>query len=78
VGRAIGLMSAGYYTGALVAPWVFGVTADATGGYSLPWALCLFALLSSAVCFLVAHRRIPVPGAVPGILVRKPPKSPAS
>jgi CP family cyanate transporter-like MFS transporter len=63
VGRAIGLMSAGYYTGALVAPWIFGVTADATGGYDLPWALCLAALLASAVCFLIAHRRIPVPAA---------------
>jgi MFS family permease len=78
IGRAIGLMSAGYFTGALVAPWVFGVTADASGGYDLPWAICLCALLASAVCFLIAHRRIPVPGAVTGTRLRTPPEIPAS
>src|SRR4051812_16352334 len=72
VGRAIGLMSAGYFTGALVAPWVFGVTAEATGGHDLPWALCLCALLASAVCFLIAHRRIPVPVAPPLVAVPMP------
>jgi nitrate/nitrite transporter NarK len=61
VGRAIGVMSAGYFTGALVAPWVFGAAADATGGYGLSWGICLTALVAGAVCFLVAHQRIPVP-----------------
>ena len=62
VGRAIGLMSAGYYLGALVSPWVFGAAADATGGYDLSWGLCAAALLASAACFVLVHRRIAVPG----------------
>lgn len=73
VGRAIGIMSAGYFTGALVAPWAFGAAADATGGYDLSWGICLVALLASAACFLLAHRRIPMPvAAVAGIGARDP------
>lgn len=63
VGRAIGLMSAGYYLGALVSPWVFGAAADATGGYDLSWGLCAAALLASAACFLLVQRRIAVPAS---------------
>ncbi len=58
VGRAIGLMSAGYFLGALVSPWVFGAAADATGGYDLSWGLCATALCGSAVCFLLVHWRV--------------------
>lgn len=76
VGRAIGLMSAGYFTGALVAPWVFGAVADATGGYGLSWGICFTALLAGGACFLVAHRRIPVPAAAPAAAM-SPPDVPA-
>lgn len=61
VGRAIGLMSTGYFLGALVSPWAFGAAADATGGYELSWGLCVSALAASAVLFVVIHRLIPVP-----------------
>jgi CP family cyanate transporter-like MFS transporter len=56
VGRAIGLMSTGYFLGALVAPWAFGAAADATGGYDASWAGCVAALTGSALCFVAIHR----------------------
>ncbi|NEK58424.1 MFS transporter [Geodermatophilus sabuli] len=67
VGRAIALMSTGYFLGALVAPWAFGLAADLTGGYALSWGGCAVALAGSAVCFVLVHRRVAVPGLrVPG------------
>ncbi|MFW3169278.1 MFS transporter [Geodermatophilus sp. CPCC 206100] len=67
VGRAIALMSTGYFLGALVAPWAFGLAADVSGGYGLSWGGCAVALAGSAGCFALVHRRVAVPGArVPG------------
>ena len=61
VGRAIGLMSTGYFLGALVAPWAFGAAADATGGYDASWAGCVAALSGSALCFAAVHRWVTLP-----------------
>lgn len=63
VGRAIGLMSTGYFLGALVAPWAFGAAADATGGYDASWAGCVAALAGSALCFVAIHRWVALPTA---------------
>jgi len=60
VGRASGVMLAGYYTGALVAPWGFGVLIDLTGGYVLSWSVCAALLVLSALAFRWAHRALPV------------------
>ena len=65
VGRAIGLMSTGYFLGALVAPWAFGAAADATGGYDASWAGCAAALCGSALCFVAIHRWVPLPLVTP-------------
>jgi hypothetical protein len=65
VGRAIGLMSTGYFLGALVAPWAFGAAADATGGYDASWAGCVAALSGSALCFVAIHRWVALPTVVP-------------
>ncbi len=61
VGRAIGLMSTGYFLGALVSPFAFGAAADLTGAYDLSWSMCVAALLASVACFLLIHRRIGLP-----------------
>ena len=63
VGRATGLMSTGYFLGALVAPWAFGAAADATGGYDASWAGCVAALGGSALCFVAIHRWVALPVA---------------
>lgn len=77
VGRGIALMSAGYFAGAFVAPWVFGAAADTTGGYDLSWGICLSALTASAICFMVAQRRIPAAAEASGLPVAAPPDVPA-
>lgn len=60
VGRASGVTMAGYYLGAMVAPWVFGVIADASGGYVLPWTICAVLLALAALAYWRAHRTMPV------------------
>lgn len=60
VGRASGVTMAGYYTGALVAPWGFGAVADATDGYEASWAMCVVLLLLAAVAYWWTHRTLPV------------------
>lgn len=65
VGRATGLMSTGYFLGALVAPWAFGAAADATAGYDASWTGCAAALSGSALCFVAIHRWVALPLARP-------------
>ena len=67
VGRAIGLMSTGYFLGALVAPWAFGAAADATGSYDASWAGCVAALGGSALCFAAVHRWVALPPPAVGV-----------
>ena len=67
VGRAIGLMSTGYFLGALVAPWAFGAAADATGSYDASWAGCVAALTGSALCFVAIHRWVALPPPAVGV-----------
>lgn len=63
VARASGVTMFGYYIGAMVAPWEFGVLADGSGGYGLPWTVCSVLLALSAAAFWAADRYLPVPPA---------------
>jgi predicted MFS family arabinose efflux permease len=60
VGRGSGMMSSGYYLGALIAPWGFGELADLTGGYTLPWLVCAGLMLLSGAVFLRVQAEVPV------------------
>lgn len=66
IGRGSGMMLSGYYIGALVAPWGFGVTADLTGGYLVPWVACAGMLLLSSAVFLRVQVALPVRAVWPG------------
>lgn len=65
VGRATAVMSSGYYLGALVSPLAFGAAADLTGGYDASWAITVAAMTFCGLCFLVVHRWVRPPAAVP-------------
>lgn len=67
IGRGSGMMLSGYYIGALVAPWGFGVMADLTGGYLVPWVACAAMLLLSSAGFLRVQVALPVRSVRPGL-----------
>lgn len=54
------MMLSGYYVGALVAPWSFGVLADLTGGYLVPWLVSAVMLLVASAVFWRVQVALPV------------------
>lgn len=64
--RATGVAMTGYYFGALAAPIGFGALADWSGGYTLPWSVCLVLLAAGAVLCLLVHAFTPRAAAPAG------------
>ncbi len=60
IARGSGMMLSGYYVGALVAPWSFGVLADLTGGYLVPWLVSAVMLLVASAVFWRVQVALPV------------------
>lgn len=60
VGRGSGLMLSGYYAGALVSPWVFGLLVERTGDYLVPWSMCALLLLMAGAAFWRTQVLVPV------------------
>lgn len=48
VGRGSGVAMTGYYLGALVAPWLFGLLVDRSGGFVTPWLVCAGSCVAAA------------------------------
>ena len=57
VGRGSGFTLTGYYAGALVSPFVFGLVADGPGGYSAAWAGCTLTMVLATFCYWRLQRR---------------------
>ena len=78
--RATGVAMTGYYFGALAAPIGFGALADWSGGYTVPWSVCLILLAAAVVLCLLVHAFTPrgaaslaaVPNAAAGPMVSSP------
>ena len=58
--RGTGVAMTGYFFGALASPVGFGALADRSGGYTLPWLVCLALLATGTVlCVLIQVVRRP-------------------
>lgn len=60
VGRATGITMSGYYGGALVAPFSFGLLRDSTGSYAMGWLVAAGTLVLAAGAYLQVQHRLPI------------------
>jgi predicted MFS family arabinose efflux permease len=78
--RATGVAMTGYYSGAVAAPIGFGALADRSGGYTVPWSVCVTLLAAGVVLCLLVHAFTPrgaassvaVPNAVEAPMLSSP------